>query len=256
METLKLNLRRFYIACIKCPNDDKFDEDFQQILQVFYIFGFYQPKASKGRVRYGAFMFSFVVMSHILGNLKDIFISLSGSGGNLNKALICVLSVTFAISLKVQILSFAKHQAKVIEMIRELHFMHDSDDDSSMQVYRTLCSQLVKFHKYIMLSIEVTLITFKLLGYDFFILAIPALYDELARGSFYYLFLILNLVNFTGILMLYNACDLLHILCMIRAEANLDFLGDKIRSCANNDNLRENEKNLISCVKYHNRILA
>lgn len=257
-EKIKLKLKGFYLTHIKYPNEDNVDDDFQKILQIFYIFGFYQPKPSKGRSAYGALMFSFIMLSHIFGNFKDIFISLTGveQERNLNKALICAISLTFAIPLKVQIISFARHPTQVIEMIRNLNFMHSREYEDSMNFYRKLCLRLVKFHKYIMASIEFTLITFKLIGFDFFILAIPALYDELACGSFYNLFLFLNVINFTGILMLYNGCDLLHVLCMIRAEANLDFLGKKLRCCADSKDLRENESNLIECVEYHSMIIA
>lgn len=249
-------VKQFYHSYIKCPNDDKFDEDFQQILQIFYFFGFYHPKSSKLQTVYGAFMFFFVLQTHVLGNLKDIYIASGLDDKNMNKALICAISLSFAMSLKIQIISFVSRQKEIIGMIRGFHLMHEQDNEDSMKIYRQKCSKLVKLHKIIMGSIEITLIIFKLFGFDFFILAIPAIYDELAREYYFNFLLILNILQFTGILMLYNAGDLLHILCMIRAEANLEFLNKKLCHCTDSDNLQENEKSLVACIKHHCRIIA
>lgn len=250
------SVKQFYNTYFKCPNDDKFDEDFQQILQIFYFLGFYHPKSSKLRTAYGAFMFFFVLQTHVLGNLKDIYIASGPNEKNMNKALICAISLSFVISLKIQIISFVSRQKEIIGMIRGLHLMHDPDNEDSMKVYRRKCSKLVKLHQIIMGWIEITLIIFKLFGFDFFILAIPAIYDELAREYFFNFLMILNILQFTGILMLYNAGDLLHVLCMIRAEANLEFLNKKLRHCTDSDNLQENEKKLIACIKHHCSIIS
>lgn len=255
MEIVK-RMKQFYINHIKCPNEDNFDDEFQTVLQIFYIFGFYQPNPSKLRKAYGLFMFFFVLQTHVMGNLKDIYIALGFESNNMNKALICAISLSFATSLKTQIMSFVGNQKEIISTIREFHLMHEQDDEDSMKIYRRKSSQLVKFHQIIMGSIEITLFIFKLFGFDFFILVFPAMYDELARKCFYNFLLILNMIQFTGILMLYNAGDLLHILCMIRVEANLEFLNKKLRRCTDSKNLQENERSLIACVKHHCRIIS
>lgn len=243
-------LKRFYHVHLKCPANEKFDDDFGIVLQVLYFFGFYQPKRSKKRIAYGCIMFTVIILMVLIGALKDSLLSLND--GNLNQFIMNGFVFVYSVPAVCQILGVAS-KPQIVELVKKLQNLHEFEDENVMKTYRERCTKIAKFHRLFLASTCPGTILLKFLGLPFK-LFIPALYGELAEGNCLYFLMALNAAHHFCLVLLYAACDLLHILCMVRVEANLKILNDKIRHCTDSYNLRENEKALIACMRYHSAI--
>lgn len=248
------NIKEFYSSYLECPSFSEFDEDFRQILQVFYYLGFLKLSPSKARIAYGVFIFIFVVLTYGAGVFGEVVKAFNK--GNLGGALISVIFFTETTSFSVQILTFAFKQSQVITMMKSLQSMHRKNDEKTMEICRKKCLTFVRVFKYFMLFSEFVLTILKLSGFELFVLVVPVTYESLAKGAIMYpLLLIINVIHFAGLAIAFGVSELIHVLCMIRAEANLDFLARDVRHCADSDDLQGNEQILIQCIKYHNNIV-
>lgn len=246
-------LKRFYQRYLKCSNKEKFDKDFHQILEVFYYFGFYQSTPSKKRVLYGIFMFIVLVLTCTFGPLN--YVLKAYNTGDISSALTSGLCFSYMVSFATQIATFAFNQDSVIAMIKKFHLLHESEDEHVIQDYRKKCLFMMGCYQLLLKLAGSMWIIFKFFGLNPYNLFIPAIYDKLAYGYFYYFLFPLNLVHLACLIPLYTACDFLHIICIVRAEANLKILSEKLRSCTDDIDLKRNEKNLVACIRYHFAII-
>lgn len=234
------------------PNDEMFDEDFRQILQILFCFGFYRPVPSTKRAIYGVVSFVLSFISYLLGLWKDVIESILE--GDKQSIIICVAYFALGQSIVVQMVTFLTKKSQILSMITEVHSIHKGEKDEPIVTYRNKSSKVVKFYK-IYLTIVVTVVAvICLCGFKIFKLAMPALYDLFAEGSLYYPLLATNFIHLYLIVFCLIVSDMLHILFMIRAGANLKILSEKLRHCTDSDDTKENEKTLIDCIKYHRKI--
>ena len=245
-------LKKIQIA-FEFPNEEEFDEDFREILKVFHFFGLYKWNHSRKSYVHTFFLQFFVVFCYGSGISKDLFIAFRR--GDVSKFIITVPLLTVFIGFSTQLLIVVSQKSKITVLIKKLQAIHDLEDNFSMQVYRILSGKLLRFHKILMSTVALCLTIMTYAGFHYFKLILPALYDLLAFDHFYQLFLFINTVCLLLLAIIFFAAEWLHVLCMIRIEANFKFLSEKIRKCANSDDLKENEGNLTKCIKYHCEIL-
>ena len=199
------------------------------------------------------FLQFFVVFCYGGGIIEELFITFKG--GNVTKFMLTVPLLTIFIGTASQILTVFLKQSKITDLIKKLQSMHDRADEESMRVYRNLILKLMRYYKIIIAVSGWNLIILKYLGFDNFKLILPTLYDFLAIGSFYHLFLFVNAIHYFLMVSVFFATEWLHVLIMVRIEANFAFLCKKIRKCANGNDLKENEDRLIDCIKHHCEII-
>ena len=240
-------------TAFKFPNEEKFDEDFRVILKVFHFFGLYKWNHSRKSYVLTVFLQFFVLFSYGSGTLKDLYVTFRQ--GDISKFILTVPVLTICIGISTQCFVVVFRKSKITDVIKKLQGIHDHQDDFSMQTYRNLSGKLLRFHKILMALAALCLTIMTYSGFHNFKLILPAVYDFLADDQFYQLFLFINAVFFFLQSYLYFATEWLHVLCMIRIEANFKLLCEKIRKCAKSDDLKENEENLIKCIKYHCKIL-
>lgn len=202
-----------------CSNEDKFDDDFLRVLQIYFLFGFYHPTWSKNRIIYGTFMFIFICITVVLGGLKSIFDSWANR--SMRQLLLDVPITVYTVLFIAQLVTFIAKQGQIIDFLKVLH---ESNNEQLIQSYREKCSKLVKFYT-IFLQIAVSsVVTFYFSGFKIFTFPIPALYDELANGDFFYLLLVINIIQYYSATTCFVPSDLLHVLCIVRVGANLELL--------------------------------
>lgn len=193
-------------------------------------------------------MFAFI-NTFSLGVLKDGFISFrneSAQKGFFN----AVMFLNFITHQVIAALFFKKQKA-VVQMFRDFHSMQKRENDEIQSVYRSEYSRLVKCYKFFMAVAVMYMIMMKFFKFDYFLLFVPAIYDIMAEGTFYSIFMVINIVQMGCSVLVYMVCDCLHILSMMKVEAYLDVLCEMLRHCTDDDDLKSNEENLKACVKYH-----
>lgn len=234
-------------------NEEKFDEDFRQILQILYFFGFYRPVPSTKRNVYGFFVFLLAGVGFVLGLIKHVIVSLREEN---SRGIVTIVPYTlFGISILVQITTFVTNQSKIVEMIKEVHSMAQGEVDTPLISYRNKSLKVVKFYTNCLKYSLTALSLLHVCGFGAFRLILPALYEVYADGFLYYPLLLLSTVQAYFVIFCVVATDLLHVIIMIRAGANFEILSNKLRRCTSSQDPNENEKELIACVKYHQRII-
>lgn len=252
MHYLKVT-REFVSSTFIYPNDEIVDEDFRQLLQIFYVYGFHQPVPSLKRTIFGLIVLLFGAITYFLGFLKDLLTSLHEN--DLRRIMVNVPYTTLVFTFVTQAITILMRESQIVQMFNGFQSMHEREDNSLLNNYRRKCCQLVKFY---IAYLEVTgafVLCLNLCGYRTFKLLVPSLYDDFAEGHLLYPLLFLNTVHAFSLLPLIVCCDLIHIVCIVRAGANLKLLSNKLRRCTDSGNIKENEKKLIACIKYHQRIL-
>jgi hypothetical protein len=208
----------FYRKHLKCPNEDNFDPEFQQLLQIMYFLGWYQPKPTKKRIVYGICTFFFLILVDFIGVLWNAVAAYSS--GNLIIALVNLAIGPFYINLVSQVFLFAFKSKKVISYIQDLHFMHDCDDEESIEVLRKNCSRIGNLYKFSMIVLASLI---------YFVGLKLSISEELAIGPFYYFFILINFGRVYCLALVIISHDLLPIFCMMRLEENLNLLTNDLR---------------------------
>lgn len=250
VKSLNCVLKRY----LQCPNVHNFGEDFQGILQTFYLFGFYQPTGSTKGLIYGVVMFLALVLTCIFGSLE--YAVKACYAGDVVLSLTSGLVISYMVSLGIQIASFGFNQNRVIGMIKEFHLMHEAEDEKVIQTFQKKCSVMTKGYNVLLQVTGLSYVVFKFFGVNPYKLFIPVIYDDLENGFLYYILSCANLVQLACLTTLFAACDLFHIICIVRAEANLTILFRKLQHCTDNSDMGNNERNLIFCMRYHYSIIA
>jgi hypothetical protein len=253
VEKIVEKLKRFYQKYLKCPNTERLDADFHALLQIFYWFGFYQPSPTKTRIAYGAFMFGFIFVTILMGALNKA-VTL-WEEGDLNLALINVMSFCFVGASSTLVLSFVSNQKGFIDMIRELNGMHEYDHEEAVDALRKKNLIMVKIYRTYMIVAGSAVIALRFVGLKAFRLFMPSIYDLLATGIFNEILLTLNATHVYIAVLVIIACDLLPILCIVRAEYNVKFLCHDLRHCTDSGLVRVSQRNIDACAKYHAAII-
>jgi hypothetical protein len=253
VEKLVDKLKCFYRKHLKCPNTERFDTEFHAILQIFYWVGFYQPSPTKSRIGYGVFMFAFLIVLHLMGSLNGA--TTTWQECNLKQALMNIMAFCFVAPLSTLVLSFATNKTKFVDMIRELNGMHEYDHEESVDILRKNCLKMVKIYKAFAIALCTAITVAYFLELKTFRLIMPSIYDLLANGIFHEILLSVNLIHAYLLDILLVACDLLPILCYIRAEYNVKFLCHDLRHCTDSGLVRVNQRNIDACAKYHAAII-
>lgn len=247
-------LKQFYQLHLEFPNEEKFDGDFQQLLQIFYFFGFYQPTPSKKRVIYGALTFTILVLTTILGPINNAVKAYYV--GDMALVLASCLLISYMVSYAIQIALFSFNQKHIIGIIKEFHLMHEADGEKVIQKLGTKCMVMTKCYNLFLYVAGLSYVVFKFFGLNPYKLIIPAIYDEVAVGYFYYVLSCVNVAHIVCLMPILTACDLLHIICIVRIEAHLKLLCRKVRCCAEDNDLEKSERELVACMRYHVSIIA
>lgn len=253
MKKLVKIFKTFYSAYLRCPDGEKFDTDFRVILEIFHFLGFYQPVTSKKSILYGAFMFTFTLICYFFGALKDVVLSYYNN--NISMMITSAVSLPLALAMINQVLKFIANRAKIIELMTDLQAIHEDKDKNFIQKYRKTSLLLIKAYHCFLTIGSLAIIIARLCGIRTFKLFIPTIFDGLANGSFYNTMLFMNLIQTLLLGEVFLTCDLFHILCMIKIEANLKLLNAKLRNCADRNEAADNEMELIACVRYHVAII-
>lgn len=234
-------------------NEDGFDEEFRLLLQIFYFFGFYRSRPSTPRTIYGVMSLVFVTVTYLIGYVKDGLMALSED--NMRNFMTSVPYTVIVSALVVQTITLMAKEKTILTMIKNFHLMHSREDDGFLEGYRKPCVRLVKVYLFFM-ELAVSMVLFlHFCGYTLYKLVSPTLLDDFVETKLYIPLLIINGLQAYAVVTCMATSDLLHVLCMVRAGANLDLLSSKLRRCTDSDDMEENEKSLVVCVKYHQIIL-
>lgn len=246
-----LNNLKFYSKHLKCPNVRNIDLEFQQILQILYFFGWYQPQPTKLRTAYGVFNLCFIPLSYFLGAFCDAI-----AAHKAEKVFQTIINLAFVfniVPLLVGITVIALNPVNLTELIKSLHQLHEFDDNEEMKAFSNKCCKLVKCYKFFLLAAIFLCFIMPSLGFEFFVLFSPAIYDRLAVGLFYYPLLVLNSIHLTEIVFALIICDMLPILCIMRIVKNKQLLAYDFLHCTDDDE-QKNEANVDAAGLYDSTI--
>lgn len=192
----------------------------------------------------------FVFLSSLsLGTLKDAFISFRNE--STQKGFFNAIIFLNFISHQMIVLLFFARQKEIVQMFRNFHSMQERENDEILNIYRSKYARLMKGLKLFLAVAVMYVVMLKVFRVDYFLLFVPAIYDVMAEGTFYSFFMMVNFVQLSCSVLIYVFGDGLYILCMMKIEAYLDVLCNLLRHCTDDDDLKNNEKNLIACVEYH-----
>lgn len=245
--------KKLWVSYFEYPNEEKFDEEFKRLLEILYWVGFHQPKTTRKRIAYGVVMFVFLILSILLGNIKDFIEDFRDE--KMSAALIIVVILAHMSSMNVQMITIVLKKSSVHDLIKQLHNMHEFEDEEAIAAVRLSSLRMIKTYKLFLLTGASVLSGLRMAGLGSFKLVLPTLYDVLADGFLFSLLMLVNIIHLWLYALLFLPADLLHILGMIRVEANTKFLCEKLEACTSGEDFEENEKNLIACVRYHLAII-
>lgn len=252
-------LKAFYEAYLECPNDMRFDTEIHLILKYLHYFGFYIPKPTVKRKIYGVVMFILSIVTVLLGCGKELWKGIHEK--DMAKSLIYVMQGFIVSSMMIQILSLMKNREELESLIESLHTKSanldeiDFDKIDAMRTLRKNCLRIVKGYTYLLIIYIPVQMMMRILSMKLIKLIMVAVYDELANGFLFFIFLAINFVHTVCFILTLVACDLLHILLMIRIEAKIKFLCHDLRQCTDNESIRDNAEELKLSVAYHNEII-
>lgn len=234
----------------KLPNADDFDGDFREVLRLFHLSGFQQ----NSKLRQSCVCFSFILLTTLFGAVKDTAITLFG--GDILNAMVNTAMLMILLTHSSQVWNFASCQSEAIKLIKDIQKLHGPADEDQMNKYRKVMYLMIKiFTRTIYVFVVTMLPTLEIFGLTVAKLAFPVIYDIFAIGKLYWVFAVINFVHLWFLTFTFVASEFLHILFIVRIEANLKFLATRLRNCADFADQKENEKALINCVKYHCEIL-
>lgn len=243
---------KFFSAVFVYPNEENFDEDFQQILRLFYFFGWFRPIPSSTRKIIGYLVIVFVYLTFLLGAFRDVVAAFYQ--GKMQQSLISIAASGILITLTTQTFIFAKNQTFIMSLIKTFHTIHKGEDETPLEAYRKTCSKVARTYRTYLQVLWIVVMVLYFFGFKCFKLSLPCVYDVYAEEK---LFTPLLWMSFLQGFIVYTAIsgsDTFHVLCMVRIGANFEMLGNKLQHCTDSKDVEENERNLIACIKYHRQI--
>lgn len=246
-------LKSFYKKYLKCPNTERLDKDFHALFQILYLYGFYLPNPSKLRACYGISMYAFLLVTFLMGGYQGATTALQD--GNMNQTLLNVICFCYVAPVATLVLSIAKNKTKFVDMTKDLGRLHEFDQEETVEVLRRKNLKLTKIYIIFIKFLTTIVVLMPLMGYKTYRLFMPSIYDLLATGSFYELFMSINFVHVYALVLLLAACDLYIIFSIIRVEYNIKFLCEELRNCTDSGLIRVSQRNIDACAKYHSTII-
>lgn len=244
---------RYCKELLKFPHANDFAEDFRDVFKIFYFTGFYRLKNSRKSFITSLIGLTLVFVPYLCGCVKDSMVVFYE--GNVNGSLINSVLISMVVSFCTQMVTFVANQTKIVELAKVLQKLHDNADNEEMEHYKKNLLQLQNIVKTAFKVLVTFLMLLKVFGLSFAKLILPALYDIFATGNLNGILLIINVIHVWDLAFSYAACEVLHIVFMVRIEANLKFLANKLRFCGDDINPELNEAALCSCIKYHCSII-
>lgn len=245
-------VKRYFTSLFSHGNHLMFDDDFRLILQCFYLCGFFRPDPSMQRNVYGLTIIIFGPMSYIFGALREAATSFSMK--EIQRSLICISYAVFQISTLTQVLTFVAKEKSIIESFKSFQSMHGRRNSDFIAVYCKKMYKLTKFYTIYLAAIMTLIIILFFLDFKVFKFIIPTFYDDYAEGNLYFPLLGINIISIYMTVITMSSTDLIHVICMVRAGANLEALNDQLLCCTDSEDLSTNEKNLVCCIRYHQKI--
>lgn len=244
---------KYLVEKAKFPRRNEFDEDFCQVLTILRLTGFYRSDSTIKSIALVVVCFLLVPLNMVLGCIKDFICCILED--NMFDALFRADLFSMSFTYSIQVLTFIKNQSRIIELIKTLQKLHDPADQQEIEVFKNRLLRVFNAYKRYLQCNVVILIIMRTLGFSYAKLIYPAIMDIFAEGK-----LMAPMLCFVYILIFFLfhsflAVEFLHIVCMVRIEANIKNLGAKLRKCADDINPRLNEQALVSCIKYHCEIL-
>lgn len=259
---LKEKFVKFYVDNLKCKIDGQVDDELGMLVQILYFFGFIggfnQPKHTRKRAIYGVSTYIVVVLTFLLGITRTLIEALAED--NLGLSMVMGVTLVFIVPNAIQIFKTLRKPSSVTNLIAGLNNVHKRQDMKitcdEMEATSKNCAKIAKAYRIVLFIIATLNIIIKASGHGIFVLTFSAIYDVLARGYFYYFWMVVNAVHGYAYVTLILLFDLLPVFGMIRLALNLKLLGNEIRKSADSFDFKVNEKNLAACVKYHCDIIA
>lgn len=259
---LKEKLVKFYVDNLKCKIDGQVDDEFGILVQILYFFGFIggfnQPKHTRKRAIYGVFTYIVVVLTFLLGIARTLIEALTED--NLGLSMVMGVTLVFIVPNAIQIFKILREPSSITSLITGLNDVHKRQDMSfthdEMETTSKNCANIAKAYRIVLYIIATLNIIIKVSGHGIFVLTFSAIYDVLARGYFYYFWILFNALHGYAYVTLILLFDLLPVFGMIRLAMNVKLLSNEIRKSTDSFDFKVNERNLIACVKYHCDIIA
>jgi hypothetical protein len=245
-------VKKFYGKYLKYENRLRFDPEFKLMMEILYCFGWYHPKPTKHRKAYGVFMFCFVLLSYFLGCISYTISGFKNDDLNTGFLSLCTSFITLA--MMVLVATLALNPTQLTDHLEELKMQHEFYNDDKIKGLSQKCCRLAKGYACLIMIFALVVCVVKASGFNMFKLIIPAIYDHLAIGFFYYPVMLINQVHSVLLGAVVVLCDILPIFCIARIEKNMQFLANEIRNSTNSDRLEENEYELKACKRYHQEI--
>lgn len=233
-------------AKLDLPNKHEFERDFYQIMLGFYACGLTHKIPN-----FKFFIYVFSALSFLLGMFKD---SISAAmKGDLNFTLLFAAIFSLLMANTVQCYILFKKNSRIVDMMKTMQALHEREDDNEVEAYRNLGITLINLYKIFFGFAFFFLTTMRLFGISACQFILPVIYDVFADD--FGILLSIHIPHVAYAMVLFITIEMVHVICMIRVEANLKILGEKLKHCADADDLEANEQNLIACIKYHRAIL-
>lgn len=223
------------------------DEQFNKILRVFFIFGFFRQKSLKFRL--SPIISCLIFVNIFLGCWKNLIESLRNK--KLVNSLLAIAITLRAISVISECALFVFHQSLIISMIDELYNLNDQDNAIS-KTFTKLCSKLIRTYRSLFLIISVGLITVNLFLNSEFQSIVPVFIHCFGN---HYLNFFLSFAQFFIFLYIVISLDLLPIISVLKLEALVAVLCNQLKLLTTSS-LTENEKKLKKCIELHIKIIA
>lgn len=247
MEVIKKYWRKI-VQRLKLSNEKDFDDDFFEVLQIYHFFNLYHPQPTLKKQIIGTITFMLIVISFLGGYLTAVYEAIVA--GDIHMAMFLAELTAMFTAFMTQSLNMSYSQPRIIELVKTLQSLHESEDEAEMNVVRKRCVKMLKWCKIGLMPLNMVFVC-KLFGFNLCNLFVPTLYDKSVTGGiFYWVLLSVNFVHVYLLMAIYYASECFHFLCFVRIEANLKFLCKKLRHCMDGSK-EDNENKLISLVKYH-----
>lgn len=182
----------------------------------FSVYGLNLPKPN---VRF--LMFLSCVLSFVPGMYKESIAAVS-----LNFTLLFAAIASLVTANLVQAHTLVLKYTRIVDMFKTFQALHDKDDDNEVQSYRKLSMMLINCYQISFAFALASLVVMKFFGYSTCKLILPAMYDFLPDD--FGILLAIHIPHVAFAMMLHITFELVHVVCLIRAEANLKLLGAKL----------------------------
>lgn len=216
------------------------DDNFNSLLRIFYILGFFNESNSMPRIIFSALKFAGIFLIQLLGCVINFLLSLDDTATSFNiTPLILLLRFTVFTS---EFVSIVVQKTEICALVKDLSPQNIEDEKTNR-----LCSRLIKLFTGVFSLVVISLVIVNTILSDQIHCVMPAIYNGL--GNIFVIFSI-NLIHYIIILRLLLAVDLVPIVSILKLHAIIITLCSKVKQVTSGSN-EENEKSLDECIKMH-----